>query len=334
MGVIFRGNKWIADCFLGRDHKPQRIRPVFATQSEAKLFYAEVMHSLEKGLPIPTGKKVKSIYTLENLFSDVHKRFYEHEVKLNSFSKMKLIMDILGKNLPVSCIKYKHLEEIRDHLTEKRKVSNATVNRYNAVMSRSFRYAVKIGALEHQPKLEQLKEGKGRLSFLSYDDEAKIIKFLDQCNKEFSDFVVFLIDTGLRWRSEALKITLKDLNEKDNSMIVYGSKNDLERTVYLTDRATSILKKYNRFIFKDHQVRAWWNRVRIHLDRNDEDFVPHICRHTCASRLVQKGVPLTVVMKWMGHKSMQTTLRYAHLCDKNLEQARDILQSTKVVTLK
>ena len=49
MGVIFRGNKWIADCFLGKDHKPQRIRPVFATQSEAKLFYAEVMHALEKG---------------------------------------------------------------------------------------------------------------------------------------------------------------------------------------------------------------------------------------------------------------------------------------------
>ena len=60
MGVIFRGNKWIADCFLGKDHKPQRIRPVFVTQSEAKLFYVEVMHSLEKGLPIPTGKKVKS----------------------------------------------------------------------------------------------------------------------------------------------------------------------------------------------------------------------------------------------------------------------------------
>jgi hypothetical protein len=41
------------------------------------------------------------------------------------------------------------------------------------------------------------------------------------------------------------------------SMIVYGSKSDLARTVYLTDRAASILKKYNRFIFKDNQVRAW-----------------------------------------------------------------------------
>ena len=102
----------------------------------------------------------------------------------------------------------------------------------------------------------------------------------------------------------------------------------------MTYRTASIPKAYNRLIFKDHQVKAWKNPVRIHLDRNDQDFVPHICRHTCASRLVQKGVPLTVVMKWMGHKSMQTTLRYAHLCDKNLEQARDILQSKNVVTLK
>jgi integrase len=334
MGVIHKGKKWVADCFLGKHFKPQRIRVVFKTKNEAKLFHAEVMYSLENNLPIPKSNKIKSIYTLEKLFSNVHKQFYNDETNLSTLSKMKLITDVLGKDLPVNMIRYKHLERVKDYLINQRKVSNATVNRYNAVMSKSLKYAVKIGELELQPKLEQLKESKGRLSYLSYEDEAKILEYLQVYTKEFCDFVAFLIDTGLRWRSEALKISIKDFNEKDNSLHVYGSKNDLERTVYLTDRAANILKKYNRFIFKDHQVRFWWNQVRIHLDRNDQDFVPHICRHTCASRLVQKGVPLTVVMKWMGHKSMQTTLRYAHLCDKNLEQARDILQSKNVVTLK
>ena len=72
MGVIFRNNKWVADCFLGRDHKPQRIRPVFDTQREADLFYAEVRLALQKGLPLPTYKKIKTVYTLEELFRDVH----------------------------------------------------------------------------------------------------------------------------------------------------------------------------------------------------------------------------------------------------------------------
>ena len=334
MGVIFRNNKWVADCFLGRDHKPQRIRPVFDTQREADLFYAEVRLALQKGLPLPTYKKIKTVYTLEELFRDVHKRFYEHEKKLSSLGKMKIIMDILGANFPVSCIKYKHLEEIREYGIKHRNWSNGTINRYNSLMSKSLGYALKLGIITDKPKLEFEKEGKGRLRYLSEKEQENIIKYLRQICPEFCDFVIFLLDTGLRSRSEALHVSLKDFNEKTNALRVYGSKTDRDRTIYLTDRAAEILKKYNRFIFEEHQIRAWWDRLRNHLGDYDKDFVPHILRHTCCSMLVQRGVPLVTVMKWMGHTSMQTTLRYAHLCDKNLEQAKEVLQAKNIVTLK
>jgi integrase len=47
----------------------------------------------------------------------------------------------------------------------------------------------------------------------------------------------------------------------------------------------------------------------------------HTCRHTCASRLVQKGVDLYRVQRWLGHSSPTLTMRYSHLRDDDLADA-------------
>lgn len=80
------------------------------------------------------------------------------------------------------------------------------------------------------------------------------------------------------------------------------------------------------FPFDNDWMRYVWDRARSHLGFiNDEHFVPYIRRHTCASRLVQRGVPINVVKEWLGHKSIQMTMRYAHLAPNNLKAAADAL---------
>lgn len=56
----------------------------------------------------------------------------------------------------------------------------------------------------------------------------------------------------------------------------------------------------------DRAWRAALRRARI------EDFRFHDLRHTCASWMVQNGVPLEVVQKILGHSDIRTTMRYAH----------------------
>ena len=65
---------------------------------------------------------------------------------------------------------------------------------------------------------------------------------------------------------------------------------------------------------------------------HDKEFVPHCLRHTCASRLVQRGVPLLVVKEWLGHADIQMTLKYSHLCPTNLEDAVKVLEPSNKVT--
>jgi Phage integrase family len=56
----------------------------------------------------------------------------------------------------------------------------------------------------------------------------------------------------------------------------------------------------------------------------DEHFVVHTLRHTCATRLVNdEGIDVFTVQKWMGHKDLATTRRYCHINDASLARARD-----------
>jgi len=58
-----------------------------------------------------------------------------------------------------------------------------------------------------------------------------------------------------------------------------------------------------------------------------EDFRFHDLRHTFASRLVQKGIPLYEVMHLTGHKSLEMVQRYSHLAPDYQERAIAALNS-------
>lgn len=62
--------------------------------------------------------------------------------------------------------------------------------------------------------------------------------------------------------------------------------------------------------------------LRAHVPR----ISPHGLRHSFASRLVAEGVPLTVVQALLGHSSITTTMRYAHLSPGALEAAVSLLE--------
>ena len=58
----------------------------------------------------------------------------------------------------------------------------------------------------------------------------------------------------------------------------------------------------------------------------DKDLVPHALRHTCASRLVQGGIDIRRVQMWLGHQTLQMTMRYAHLATHDLDKCVAVLE--------
>jgi site-specific recombinase XerC len=62
-----------------------------------------------------------------------------------------------------------------------------------------------------------------------------------------------------------------------------------------------------------------------------EDFTWHCLRHTFASNLVMQGVDIRTVQELMGHKTIQMTLRYAHLAPQHQLAAVQRLCDTKAL---
>jgi len=59
---------------------------------------------------------------------------------------------------------------------------------------------------------------------------------------------------------------------------------------------------------------------------NDPWFTFHVTRHTCATRLVEANVHLRTIQKWLGHKTIETTLRYAQVSEGVLAAALTTLE--------
>jgi integrase len=64
-----------------------------------------------------------------------------------------------------------------------------------------------------------------------------------------------------------------------------------------------------------------------------KDFTWHSLRHTFASRLVMAGVDLRTVQELMGHRTITTTMRYAHLAPAHQAEAVERLVVSQLAPL-
>jgi len=73
--------------------------------------------------------------------------------------------------------------------------------------------------------------------------------------------------------------------------------------------------------------KGWYAAMRIAGLR---DFRFHDLRHTFASRLIQREVPLKAVQDLLGHADLRMRLRYAHLAQEDLASAVSVLSRSSV----
>jgi integrase len=322
-----------------------------ATREDGEAWELESRARIKKGLPVipaedtPTGSRAGKVKDLEALVEHCRKiRWSSTRHGASALKNAELFRDWAGPKLSLldAFTPAKIDEYVLWRQTEKRN-SGPTLNRHiSAVsvlrtMARKFDNRIPLFDLPWQP------ERPGRLRFYTPEEETEILgTLLTWGLPEFADLFIFLVDTGARLEEAETyarrggdtfpKLLWSDI--RGNAITFEDTKTGFPRTVYGTDRVMGVLKRMKARPDTPHgpfewvrrrRLRTVWDRLRGNIEWMGRDTVIHTFRHTCASRLVQRGVDLYRVMKWMGHKNINTTMRYAKLRPLDMEALASVL---------
>jgi len=325
-----RGTSWQVDMMV--DGK--RVRKDFADAAGAEQYEAAVRLSALTGKPVPTADRTAGEYTLEQGYKRTLATRWkgtrgEHTAVMNA----RAALTYFGVKKPVAEI---DATAIKDYVIalEESGNSNGTINRKLAALSAILTDAKEEGKIEKAPKMKRKKEGGGRTAFLTPELEAAILSNLHAWGyHDAADLVVILVDTGVRL-GEFYRFAKQDKHDHraahgaiSHSVSVWENKADLPRTIPLTKRAALAFDRVVPCQIEEHTLRAIWDRLRVVLKKEDDkQFVVHILRHTFGSRLVQRGIGILTVQKLMGHRTIEQTMRYAHLAPQNFHEAVAVLE--------
>ncbi|OLP58787.1 integrase [Xaviernesmea oryzae] len=221
------------------------------------------------------------------------------------------------------------LDELVNNL-RRRGNSNATINRKISALSKLLRKASKMGDIGPLPDFSRQKEKAGRIRFLESNEEERLFGALRETSDLYYRLCIFLVDTGARL-GEALGLRWNDLQGQMATFWI--TKSGRSRSVPMTRRAQeAIAASRGRGLgpfygIDQQQFRAAWKKAKRQVGlAHDEELVPHVLRHTCASRLVRGGIDIRRVQMWLGHQTLQMTMRYAHLASQDLAVCLPVLE--------
>ncbi len=205
------------------------------------------------------------------------------------------------------------------------------------IMYRAKQFEVYEGNIPHfsMPKYDNK-----RNRYLTIEEARSLLTALYPRSELWHDITLFALNTGMR-ASEIYTLKAEHINFPQGTITLFETKNGSNRTIPLNDTTFTISQKYAsknyNYLFSNNKIRDASTIFRSvvkelkfnhNITEKRNQIVFHSLRHTFASWLVQEGVALAVVSSLLGHKSLQMTMRYAHLAPEQGKHAISLIPNT------
>lgn len=210
-------------------------------------------------------------------------------------------------------------------------VSKGTLARERGCIVRFFKWLCneEYIAKDTGARVENIKVPKRRKQEFSELDIEKLRSVA--ANTKESLIIELLLSTGCRV-SELTSLDFKDYNQENDSITVIG-KGNKQRTLYLNAKAKMALTHYLRdvphitgplFFGQTNGKKMTTAGVQKLVKRLGDragvaNVHPHRFRRTAATLARRHGMPIELVMNFLGHESVDTTLKYSMINEDELK---------------
>jgi integrase len=318
------------------DGKRERIRKVAPLQNRraAERYERELRRDLLMG--VRTNKKEEVTNKKETpTFAAFAKRFEATYVKTNNKPSEAATKEAILRlhlvpafgRLKVDAIGVKEIESYKAKKLEE-KLAPKTVNNHLTVLRRTLAVAVEWGELGVVPQVKWLKAPEPEFDFLDFEEAERLVAAADP---DWRPMIVVGLKGGLR-QGELLALRWEDVDLVAGRLMVRRAvsrgvittpKSGKPREIPLGETVLRALKAHRHLrgelvfpgvggglLTKGECKWPLWRACKLGGLR----LVGwHVLRHSFASHLVMRGVPIKAVQELLGHASIEMTMRYAHL---------------------
>jgi integrase len=279
------------------------------------------------------GRHVKKPREARMTFNDLAKRYHEwSRVNNKSYAVNKHhYINQVTRNFGS-----RRLADISPWLVEKWKAERIKETGYTefdrelACLKHMFTKAIEWKMITENPArtVKPFRKTRRRERFLTQEE---IRRLLDQLPDHQRPLIQLALLTGLR-RGNLLNLKWEQVNIDLGILIIPAqeAKGGRDLKLPLAPEAVELLKSIPRhpssnYVFCKGDGKPYkdiYSGFRLALKRAGiEECTIHTLRHTVGSHLVMNGVDLATVKELLGHRDIQTTLRYAHLAQDHKREA-------------
>ena len=288
--------------------------------------------------------------------TDAFNQYKLSKIGIASYRNLVAYETVLNRLLPMK----KYMDELTSHDIEKFKqkrlaegVGGEAIKYGLLLIHGTWKFAQKLGYQVSPLAFPTVKIPKASLRYLTITEERRLLEELDpsregkglkplaersdelkQAMQDAYDLVILLLDTGARY-SEIANIEWQRINISDHTIRLWRSKVQNETVLYMTDRVYQILacrlaNKSSEYVFNNSkgESRGYCTQSirKAILRAGLQNCRVHTLRHTLATRLIQNGMSIYEIREILGHSDIKTTMRYAHLEQKQVTlKARDVI---------